>query len=220
MFQPLFLSIRRALRQNIVPGIILQAFALLIALSYFYIPATHIMFDTLAQLKQQAGWRYSAISTAIFGGLIPYLYLVVSGRLRKMYFKVFLFYIVLWAEKGVEVDLFYQLQSYIFGDGSDVQTVVKKVLFDQLIYSALWAAPGLAALYLWKDSGFKWSEFKVALNKEFLYIKIPTIVASNWLVWFPAVAVIYSMPPLLQIPLFNLVLCFFVLLITSLSAKE
>jgi hypothetical protein len=37
------------------------------------------------------------------------------------------------------------------------------------------------------------------------------------LIWIPAVSIIYSMPNELQIPLFNLVLCFWVLLLNVLN---
>jgi hypothetical protein len=36
-------------------------------------------------------------------------------------------------------------------------------------------------------------------------------------VWIPAVATIYSLPSALQVPLFNLVLCFWCLLISFIS---
>lgn len=43
---------------------------------------------------------------------------------------------------------------------------------------------------------------------------------SNWLIWIPAVSVIYMMPVDLQLPLFNIVLLFFGLLVAVLSKNE
>jgi hypothetical protein len=57
------------------------------------------------------------------------------------------------------------------------------------------------------------------MRREFFLVKIPTVILSNWLVWIPAVSVVYAMPTELQIPLFNLVLCFWVLLLAVLNKK-
>ena len=47
--------------------------------------------------------------------------------------------------------------------------------------------------------------------------KFATIQISAWIVWVPAVLIIYSLPANLQIPLFNLVLCFFSLVLAFVS---
>ena len=39
------------------------------------------------------------------------------------------------------------------------------------------------------------------------------------MVWTPATAIVYSLPTALQIPLFNLTLCFFVLLVSVYGKK-
>jgi hypothetical protein len=57
------------------------------------------------------------------------------------------------------------------------------------------------------------------MDRKFFCVKIPTVVLSNWLVWIPAVSVVYAMPAELQIPLFNLVLCFWVLLLAVLNKR-
>ena len=51
---------------------------------------------------------------------------------------------------------------------------------------------------------------------------IETIILFNlttWMVWTPATAIVYSLPTALQIPLFNLTLCFFVLLVSVYGKK-
>jgi hypothetical protein len=42
---------------------------------------------------------------------------------------------------------------------------------------------------------------------------------STWAVWIPAVTIIYCLPAPLQIPLFNLVLCFWVLVLSFISKR-
>ena len=74
--------------------------------------------------------------------------------------------------------------------------------------------------YVWKDEQFASSALKKAINKHFFIVKVPTIVISNWLIWIPSVCLIYSMPPALQLPLFNVVLCFFVIVLAVLTNDE
>lgn len=213
-------NIKSALKQNFIPGLYLQAFAITLALMYFYWPAANGSFEYFANLKVIYGWKYALVSTALFGGVIPFLYLHSIKQIPEKSFKVFLFYTLFWAYKGVEVDFLYTMQAQWFGNNADVGTVFKKVVVDQFGYGPLWAAPTMAIGYLWKEQLFNWAAFKKRLNKSFFFLSIPTTMASSWLVWVPAVTIIYAMPLPLQIPLFNLVLCFFVLLLTSVSRES
>lgn len=131
-----------------------------------------------------------------------------------------MFYIVFWACKGIEVDLFYTLQALWFGNANDFSTILRKTAVDQFIYSVFWAVPSMMICFLWMESNFSFGDTLPKLNKRFWLMKIPTVIVSNWLVWIPAVSIIYSMPASLQLPLFNLVLCFFVILLTVLSKEK
>jgi hypothetical protein len=44
-------------------------------------------------------------------------------------------------------------------------------------------------------------------------------MVANWLVWIPALALIYSLPAALQFPLFSGVMCFFILILTLLARR-
>ncbi len=213
-------SIVAALKQNLKPGLVLQAFALAILLIYFFVPASKPVFVWFGDLKAQYGYGYSFIATAIFGGLIPFLYLWLSKAFSgRNVFALLVFYLLFWGIKGMEVDLFYRFQAEWFGNGNDWQTILIKMTVDQFFYSALWAAPGITIVYLWMESNWSFSAWRCAMDKQFFCVKIPTVIFSNWLVWIPAVCVVYAMPAELQIPLFNLVLCFWVLLLAVLNKK-
>jgi hypothetical protein len=95
-----------------------------------------------------------------------------------------------------------------------------KVAVDQFIYSACWAAPTITLNYLWMEAQFNLRAWWRALSVQYLIQKLSTVIVSNWLVWIPAVSIIYAMPAELQIPLFNLVLCFWVLLLAVLNKQE
>ena len=48
---------------------------------------------------------------------------------------------------------------------------------------------------------------------------LPSVLLTNWLVWIPALALVYSLPAALQFPLFSIVMCFFILVVTVMASK-
>ncbi|HRX17342.1 MAG TPA: hypothetical protein P5123_13590, partial [Spirochaetota bacterium] len=48
--------------------------------------------------------------------------------------------------------------------------------------------------------------------------RIAIVWCSSLVIWIPAVSIIYSLPQNLQLPLFNIILCFFALIL-ALVAK-
>lgn len=214
-------SIIAALKQNLLPGLVLQFFALTIVLVYFFVPASQPFYAWFGVLKHKYGFAYAFVATALFGGFIPFVYLWATKRIdsSRSAFALFVFYIIFWGLKGVEVDFFYQLQGGWFGYENTIKTIATKVAVDQFIYSTFWAAPTITICYLWVECGFDIRRWWVALNRHFFCVKIPTVVLSNWMVWIPAVSIVYSMPQDLQIPLFNLVLCFWVLILAVLNKR-
>ena len=177
--------------------------------------------DVIGATKQRVGYPFSAISTALFGGVIPYLVLLATGRLgRGQRALEFLFYVGFWTWKGVEVDAFYRLQAHLFGNGASAAVIAKKAIVDQFLYNPLWAGPTQIGFFLWKDSGFSLARLRRQLSDRSFAQRMLVVLMSSWVVWIPAVAIIYSLPTSLQIPLFNLVLCFWCLLLTSVSRGE
>ncbi|WP_339724491.1 hypothetical protein [uncultured Paraglaciecola sp.] len=212
-------NIKSAIGANLVPGLCLQLFAVTIGLSYFYWPASQHTFQFFADLKAQYGAWYAVISTALFGGLLPFLYLFISGKIRFLPFYQLLFYVLVWAVLGGIINGFYAFQVVLFGDGNDWLTIVKKTAFDQFVFSAFLTGPLIALVFLWKDQQFNWQKTKIHFA-DLIKVQIPTTVVTTWIIWIPAVSVIYMMPSNLQIPLFNLVLCFFVLILAILNVDD
>jgi hypothetical protein len=199
-----------AARANLIPGLLLQVFALGLLLAYYFHAPSHQAMDALADLKQGWGWRYSFFATALCGGLIPFLYLRLDPRTRASTpMSHGLFYVIFWAVKGVEVDLFYQAQGWVFGNDTAVSTIAYKVLFDQLVYNVFWATPCAQLVFYWKDAGFSFARLRALRWVPFWKVNLPKALISVWAVWLPSVTLIYSLPPSLQIPLFNIVLCFY-----------
>ena len=208
------------MKQSALPGLALWLFALLLVLADRTLPAAHALFQNVGMWKGRYGVVFSATTTAFFGGAVPFLFLMGKGKIdRARWLPGLAFYLIFWAYRGVEVDLFYRLQSHLFGSSAAPGTIARKVLVDQFIYNPIWAAPMSALAFVWKESSFSWKATKSRLGVEFLTFSMPVTLMSSWAVWTPAVAIIYCLPETLQIPLFNLVLCFWVLVLSFISKR-
>ena len=65
--------------------------------------------------------------------------------------------------------------------------------------------------------GFSFARLRSLRWIPFLKENMPKALIGLWGVWVPAVTIIYSLPASLQIPLFNVVLCFYALLFSTLN---
>jgi len=209
------------LRRNLLPGLVLQGCALMILLAYGVLPTFHVALDAVGAVKAHYGYLYSAPSAAVFGGVIPFLVLLWTGQVpRRRAWAEFAFYVLFWGWKGVEVDALYRLQSLLFGDAVQCSTIAAKALVDQFAYNPLWAGPTQVLFFLWKDSGFSWAVLRRGLRQEGLLHRVVVVLFSTWIVWLPTVAIVYSLPSALQLPLSNLVLCFWCLLMSFISRQS
>jgi hypothetical protein len=208
------------MKQNVLPGLGLWLLALLMVGADWLSPAAHDLFQSVGLWKTRYGISFSATTTAFFGGVVPFLFLLVTGRIGLARWKTELaFFALFWAYKGVEVDLLYRLQGHLFGDSATPGTIARKVLADQFVYNPIWSAPISALAFLWKECGFSWRTTTSKLGLEFATFTVPVTLMSTWAVWIPAVTIIYCLPAPLQIPLFNLVLCFWVLVLSFISKR-
>lgn len=208
----------QGMRFNLRPALVLQAFALAIVCGYFWSAPVKDALDVVGALKLRYGYAYSALATCLFGGLVPYAVLSFAGRIpRERRLAELAFYALLWLWKGMEVDALYRAQALWFGEGTGVTTIALKTLVDQFGYVPLWAAPSQVLLFTWKDAGFSGAGTRAAFQRQGFGQRVLVVTFSTWVVWIPAVAIIYSLPSALQVPLFNLVLCFWCLLMSFIS---
>ncbi|WP_341676393.1 hypothetical protein [Niveibacterium sp. SC-1] len=217
---PFLNSAAKAARANLVPGIFLQGLAAILLVLYFGVSSARPVFEWFATLKTEYGYLYSAIATALCGGLVPFAYLYFTGKLDRRIGAQLAFYLAFWAWKGMEVDALYRAQGVMFGTEPSFSVIASKVAVDQFIYSALWSSPTITVFYMWKNADFSWKKLRPQLTRTLFTHDIPTVVVACWLVWIPAVTLIYCLPMSLQVPMFNLVLCFWGLLLEVLNARR
>lgn len=203
------------------PGLGLFAAACGVVLAYYQAPAAHAMLERLAAWRERGGFVYSAVSTALLAGAIPFIYLHLDPATRARHPRPHLaFFALFWGYKGVEIDVLYRLQDWLFGPGAGWTLVAKKMAVDQFVYNPLFAAPYGVLLYAWKDAGWHWAPALADLRTAGWYHRrvLPVMIAV-WAVWIPTVCCVYALPLALQLPLNSVVNCFWVILFSHLTVR-
>ena len=212
--------IGEGIRVNLIPGLILWIMGVCLVAVYYLGEFSRPWFNQIIILKETYGFAYSAVSTCFFGGLIPYVFMQLTGRDRLKGLGSGVIFLGYWAIRGIDVDAFYRLQAMVFGTEVDLLTIIAKVLVDQFVYCVVWASPITALFYTWREAGFSLKQSKGNKTWSELFDMILIFTVTTWVVWIPGTAIIYSLPSPLQIPLFNLTLCFFVILVSVFSQKN
>jgi hypothetical protein len=211
----------RSARANLIPGFVLQLLALTLVMAYYQHEPTRLALNRLASLKEEVGVGFAIISTGIFGGLLPLLYLRAQRSTRSHFGWLQGFAITaFWAYKGFEVDLFYRLLARFVGTENDLPTIAIKTVIDQFVYCPILAVPITVLVYDWVEVHFDTAAWLKDIRAAgWFRRKILPLLISNLWVWLPTACIIYSLPTSLQLPLQNLVLCFYTLMVAHLSRR-
>lgn len=212
----------RGARANLGPGLVLQVFAVALVAAYYGHAGTREWFDRVAALREQIGVIFPMISTAVFGAIIPSLYLCALPATRREQSAAKIVALTLfWAAKGAEVDFLYRGLAALVGADNDIATIVVKSLLDQFVYCPVWAVPSCWAMYAWVGAGLRWRPVWRDIRTAGWYRRsVLPVLVSNLGVWLPAVALIYALPTGLQLPMQNLVLCFYTLLLATIERRR
>ena len=212
-----------AARANLVPGLLIQSAMLIVLFAYYYWGSARAFFNTVAGWKQEYGYGFAVLVTAFAGAILPEIFRVAffqRGSFRRQNLLNLLFGILLWGIMGACVDAFYRGQTAWFGSGVTALVLVKKVAVDQFIYTPLFGTPAVVWAFEWKKRHFSFRETGSLFAPSFLKLTVLPAQIASWAVWIPAVSVIYSLPPPLQIPVFALAECFWSLLITYMVSER
>lgn len=211
----------RAMRATVVPGLVLQVAALALVLAYYHHPATRAVLARLAEFRAETGVVFGVVSTGLVGGVIPLLYLWTRRATRSRYtWTQGAGLIAFWSYKGAEIEFFYRFLAHFVGEGVRVTTIAIKMTIDQFVYCPLFAVPVTVLVYGLIDSRFDpapvTADWK---NPRWYRRRVLPVLIPNLAVWIPAVCIVYALPTPLQLPLQNVVLCFFTLLLAHLTQE-
>ena len=219
--EPVWRAGWRGARANLVPGLALQAFAVALVLAYYRWPAAQAALRGVNELRGQFGVLFPIAITTLCGGVIPFLYLRAQRATRAAHpWSDLWFFAGYWAYRGFEIDLLYRVLAHTVGTGHDVGTLVTKVAIDQFVYCSLVAVPMMVLAFGWRAEGYSWPRLMTRMRGRFLRHEILPLFIANCAVWIPAVSAIYALPLPLQLPLCNVVLCFYTLLVAHFSAHQ
>jgi len=206
-----------AFRKNRVPCLVLNALVAALVTSYYCWPAVARLWEAIGAFKTRWSYGFSLGSTMFAAALLPTLVqwamgtLPEGGRSRRLGMLM-----LFWGYRGMEIDLFYKIQGWLFGHGHDLGTLTRKVLVDQFVMSPIWFVPTYLVVLRWVDLG-SWPRTRASLDRQFWTHTLPVVLVTNWIIWIPALILLYSLPAALQFPLFSIVMCFFILIVTILA---
>ena len=212
----------KALRTNLLPGLLLQTLMALMGAAYLWNGAARHAFEELALIRSHWGLLFSFFGTSLASALLPEALRLLLPRTKQdegapTLGARLLFAIPFWGLIGMQVDLFYRLQYLLFGPSDSVSVIIKKVLVDAFIYCPLLAVPQVVCILLWKDHGFTFHGFRNHTPTRFYALKIFPVLMANWMVWIPLICIIYSLPAALGVPFFIVAQSFWVMVLTTLS---
>ncbi len=214
-------TIAAVFRQNRVPCRVLNLFAVALVTSYYQIPALAGFWESVGDFKTHWSFVFSCVSTMFAAAVLPtFIQMAMGTPPADGRWKRLALLMLFWGYRGMEIDLFYRFQSWLFGNGHDARTLITKVVFDQIVMSPIWFVPTYVIALRWVEMGASWSRTRPTLNREFWTRTCPMVLITNWLIWIPAVALIYSLPAALQFPLFTFVMCFFILVVTVMTRRK
>jgi len=215
-----------ALRANLLPGLLLQSLMAGMGGAYLFFPKARHAFEQLAILRSHWGLLFSFVGTSVASAIFPELIRLILPASRKGkrespgLLSRLLFGIPFWGLIGMQVDLFYRLQYFLFGPSDSVAVIGKKVLVDAFLYCPLLAIPQAVCVFLWRDHRFTLTGFHGHTPVNFYALSIFPVLMANWMVWIPLVCIIYSLPPALGVPFFIVAQSFWVLVFTTLSRRS
>lgn len=200
LYTPLLLALR-----TYWPAIlIIQGTALGAVLAYYHIEAAAGFFATLADWKTHGGLWFAALANVISAGVLPELLKRIfrppsikpPGALELAH------QFGMWAILGINVALFYALQSRLFGDGTDAGTLLIKVLFDQLVFTPLVGVPIILGWFKLYEVRYDPRTWLKAMAKRSVVVHGLELWISCLAFWPVMLLIIYSLPQALQFSLF------------------
>ena len=212
----------RALRANLIPAIGIWTMGAVLVYAYYHGTLVSGVAEEVLQLRDRLGLVYPIISMTVFGAILPMLTLMA---IRPSDFRLISHRLILiipfWAYKGIEVEYFYKLQAWLWGNDPTFIAVVGKVATDQFIYNPCGGAISLILYHRWvaRKTGELPPETQIFPKNWYTLLVVPLLVAT-WALWIPAVSFVYMMPTALQLPLANLILWLWSMMLVFMAKDE
>lgn len=205
--------VRAAVKANLLPGMVLWSGLVVLLMAYAWSPAVQSGLAQWGTVKMAWGYPFAFASYVLFAVLVPETlsHVVLKQPWARTAVADMLYAAIVFGFIGISVDMLYGVQVQLFGSGNDGPTIVKKMLFDQFVYSPVSNYVTVVA-FAWRDGGFGFKALKRFGSADYLRRHYLPVLIAVWCVWIPGVLVIYFMPTALQFPVASLILSFWVLI--------
>jgi hypothetical protein len=213
----------RAGRSSLRPMLVLEAaMAAMVAIYYFW-PAGSTLLTTYATWQRSGGLLAAALATGLAGGVLSEISLVYfqdRGRWSARHFEHMAFKFALFCFNGAVVAKFYLLQAFWFGDSVSWGVLLRKIVVDQFLFTPFWSTPFSTIALRWHALRYSGSKLRRDLDSAFVTRRLLPVLVTNWMFWIPGVVFIYSMPTLLQTPLFIFAMAVWGILLPAVTRQE
>lgn len=181
--------------------LVIQVLCVALLAGYFSVPGVRFTIEALGALKERSGLPFVLLAGFVSGGLLPELAKATVGRVKRFdtdWLKQWTFTGLVYAVSCIGVVTMYAVQLTLFGETTNLLVLVKKLLFDGLVYVPFFSIPYFVGLLGWRDSGFRSSYWKRFFTwKTVTDDMLPTMLLS-WTFWTPVLVCVYSLPTTLQ----------------------
>ena len=184
----------------------IQSIALALVLSYYWIEGSRGIFNQIATLKIELGPLFAAACTVFSGGIFPELIKRIfrPKGITPPGFGELIHHFIMWAWVGILVDYFYTLQSVLFGDGTDVTTLLIKVVVDQFIFAPFVSFPLITLWFMLGEAHYRPKPFRESIRLATIRDRVLPLWTTCLIFWPVMLCIVYSLPADLQFPLFLL----------------
>lgn len=189
----------RAVKSTWGPFVAIQLAAVALVVSYYQAPGVHQSLEAAEEFKRNGGLWVAAVAGMIAGGILPEFAKLASGRLKKFdgdWIRLTAFTTMVYGIIGVQIDLWYRLQTLWFGEGRDWGTLLTKTAVDQIFFAPLVAIPTAVFLFAWRKEGLK-PALEVGTPSGWMKRVFPAMIPC-WALWIPVLFCCYAMPTDLQ----------------------
>lgn len=210
-----------SVRANLVPMVVLWAVAYAIALFYYCVPSTKIVFDFIRSWQESGGWIASFVTCAIFCGVLPGVFLLSLDKLRVPHPFAVLAVQMIWSGIcGVVSQGVYAFNAFCFGEGTDIVIMTYKTLVFQFVSVPLFYGPVGALVYFWIGRNFSFRRCRQEWSKCFWQETLMPSLIANWIIWVPCSYAVFVLPTVLQVQLTGFVNSFYSLLLIWIGRGE
>jgi len=191
---------------------VLWALAVLFVVVYYLLPGGATLFEPLMAWQMKGGRFAAFMNRVVFLGVLPGVFLLSVRSIRpRRPFRTVLAYALWGGAWGVFDDWLFTFLAWLFGNGTDFLTLLRKTMVGQLIGTVLVGLVPSVLFFRWVSADFSVSRVRTEWPKRFFRETCLSLLLANWIVWIPVNVCIYAFPLPLQVQLVGLAGCFWML---------